>query len=139
MGAEAQLDLAERYWRAASSGRPIGPRDWLVLGLGTGNVPGGYHASLPNDTVLYAAGTPGARGNPGMQDPDGSLTVGGARRDLDRMLAGQGRLPIVSQLDPLRGDAGRVVAVAAGAELLVWTGLGVLLLVKLARKNRRRA
>ena len=142
MPAAEQLGLAERFWEIMSAGRPVGPRDWLVLGLGTGNVPMGYRSDLPDSTELYPAGSPGARGNPGMQDPDGSLTVGGARRALDAVLSGNGRLPIVAELDPLAEHvppgAGKVVAAAAGAELVFWLGVGALALLKLVRRPAAR-
>ena len=126
MPATEQLDLAERYWLAASGGKPIGRLDFLVLGLGTGNVPGGYRASLADSTILYAPGTPGARGNPGLQDATGAVTVGTARAALARVLSGLDRIPVVAELDPLGPEGTKVVAAAAGAELLFWVGMGLL-------------
>jgi hypothetical protein len=133
MDALEQLDLAERYWLAASGGNPVGPRDWLVLGLGTGNV-GGYHASLPDSAVLYPAGSKGALGNPGLQDVAGNVTVGKARQAIDRMLSGRMRLPVVAELDP----TGPVVATALGVEAAVWVLAGGWLLWRALRHGRAR-
>lgn len=94
MSVPQQLDLAEQWWLRAAGGQPIGPRDFLVLGLGTGNVPGGYNPDLPDPTILYAAGSPGALGNPGMQDENGAITVGSARNALGAMLVGTYRLSL---------------------------------------------
>ena len=133
MDALEQLDLAERYWLGASGGRPIGPRDWLVLGLGTGNV-GGYRASLPDSAILYASGTQGALMNPGLVDSSGNVTVGAARSGIDRMLAGVGRIPIVDVTDGGQGT----VAAAAGIEALIWIGIGVAVLLRLRNRKGRR-
>lgn len=137
MPVEDQLDLAERYWSAASAGRPIGPLDWLVLGLGTGNVAGGYRADLPDSTILYAAGSRGALGNPGLQDAAGNVTVGTARAALRRVLSDVGELPVVSEL----GEEGtRIAKAAAGAEVAFWLTMGAMAVAKLAggKKGRRR-
>jgi hypothetical protein len=137
MGAEAQLDLAERFWKRAARGRPIAARDFLVLGIGTGHVPGGYRADLPDSTVLYPAGSPGALGNPNLQDETGAIRVGKMRAEVDRMIAGRGRLPVVAELDPIAGGtAGKVAAAAVGAELLFWGAVGALALWRLARSKR---
>ena len=133
-----QLDLAERYWAAASRGRPIGPLDFLVLGLGTGNVPGGYRSDLPDDTILYAAGSAGARGNPGLQDATGAVTVGKARAALRRVLGDVGDLPVLAELDYLGPEGTAVAAAAMGAEAFVWLALGGVALLKLVGGGPRR-
>ncbi|HUX77948.1 MAG TPA: transglycosylase SLT domain-containing protein [Anaerolineae bacterium] len=116
MGAGEQLDLAERFWRGMAQSRPVGPLDWLVLGLGTGNVPGGYRADLPGSTVLYEPGTPGARGNPGLQDGGGAVTVGVARKALADLLTGVSRSTLdTSTATPSSSASGALVVVVLGA------------------------
>lgn len=123
MGVLEQLELAERYWLRTSGGNPIGPRDWLVLGLGTGNV-GGYRMTLPDSAVLYPAGSAGARGNPGLTDASGAVTVGAAREAIARVLRGVSRLPVVAELDPIAsGGTGAVLGAAVGLELAFWLGV----------------
>lgn len=108
---EKQLPLAERYWKAASQGRQIGDLDFLILGLGAGNVPGGYRADLEDDVVLYPAGSAGARGNPGLQDPEGNITVGNARAALRGMLATRVSRIHVPSTDPAAEAAGPLLVV----------------------------
>lgn len=138
MPAVDQLDLAERYWRNASYGRGIGPRDFLVLGLGTGNVPGYYRPGLPDSTILYEPGSAGAEGNPGLQDESGAITVGTARAALNRTLSGVDEVSIVDELyDPETGELRPVVVKAAmGIEGLFWLGALAVFVVKVARKGK---
>lgn len=98
MSAQRQLDLVERYFGAwLSRGYTIGPRDWTAFALGAGNARP-TDGPLPDETVLYEPGSPGARGNPAIQDEDGAITMASARAALGRVLAGAGgrRLPIPS-------------------------------------------
>jgi hypothetical protein len=140
-GAE-QVALAERYWLATSRGRPIGPWDWLVLGLGVGNAPDLAPRDLPDAAELYAAGSAGARGNPGLQDSDGAIRVGSVRRYLQRYAERSGRrvqVPAASLFGDMMprsygaGGTAAAVGAVAGVELLFWLGLGGLVYLRRRR------
>lgn len=141
MPADEQLELAEEYWRRGSYGRGIGPEDFLVLGIGTGNIPGGYRPGLPDSTVLYEPGSRGARGNAGLTDDTGAITIGTMRAAL-RGVPINGRIPIDNPLgDVLSGsveaEAGGIVRKAMVAEMGFWLFSGLVFVVKVVGKHRR--
>lgn len=84
MSAAEQLPLVEVYFRRWQSRNPLGPWDWMVFGLGAGNLPPG---PLQDSGVLYAPGSAGSKANPGLADPDEAIRVGSVRRRLQMYAA----------------------------------------------------
>jgi hypothetical protein len=76
MTPEQQLELAEQYWQRVNAQYPLGRWDFLAALLGVGLCPPG---PLDDSCVMYAAGSAGAVGNPGLTDETGAITVGGMR------------------------------------------------------------
>lgn len=85
-----QLPLAEQYFVNAGQRNPLGPWDFTVAGLGTGNLPPG---AMSDEQIMYAAGSPGAEGNPVLQDDTGAITVGKARAHLQGIASQFTHLP----------------------------------------------
>lgn len=101
MSALGQLPFVEQYFLNWSKRHPLGPWDWMVFGLGAGNLPPG---PLTDSGVLYPAGSQASKVNPGLVDADGAIRVGSIRRRLQQFaarFASRPRLPV-----PVKGGGG---------------------------------
>lgn len=133
MSVYEQLPLVERYFRMASSGRPIQGPDFMVYALGAGHCP-----TLTDDCVMYAAGSQGAVANPAFCDEDGAIRVGGVRRYFQAWVANYAerrRQPVNVEQEwavtggprlkfpaPLLAVAGLAVVAFAGPRLIRYLG-----------------
>ncbi len=114
LGVVDQLPYVERFFREWEAlGYTIGPRDFLAFGLGVGHAPHPPPGVLiPDDAVLYAAGSDGALANLPLADSDGAIRMGRMRAILEGMLATAAKFPRVdipatlspkARLERLRG------------------------------------
>lgn len=91
LGMAGQLELAERYAKAVLGKLP--PTGWNLWarGWGYGGDPG-----ASDDTVVYEAGTAGARANKAFNSPDGTIRLGTLRNHWNGWRA---KLPAATALE----------------------------------------
>ncbi|MEJ2325399.1 MAG: transglycosylase SLT domain-containing protein [Chromatiaceae bacterium] len=85
MTVRQQLPWVFKYFDKASGGKPIPILDFKVLGFSTAHPPGS-----PDDTVLYPAGSAGAKANPAYTDESGAMTFGSVRAKQAMYIASKG-------------------------------------------------